>query len=79
MDLNDSSLVLLGQKNTAFRLCFFRQNRLNFAPVPFCFWGQSLFGKRSVDDVRDVINVSSAEVPDVNIRKDGVFVKINDF
>ena len=50
-------------------LGLFSPKFLKFCFFPFLFWGQSLFGNVSVDDVRDVVNVGSAEVPDAKVLK----------
>jgi hypothetical protein len=48
----------------------FRQNRLSSASFSFSGLGsESALASVSADDVRDVINVSSAEVPDVKVLK----------
>jgi len=52
-----------------FRHGFFRQNRLNLACFPFSFGARVCLASVSVDDVRDAINVSSAEVPDAKVLK----------
>ena len=36
---------------------------------PFSAWGQSCLVSVSVDDVRDVINIGSAEIPDAKVLK----------
>jgi len=46
---------------------FFRQNRLNLSS--FSFGARLCLASVSVDDVRDVMNVSSAEVPDAKVLK----------
>ena len=48
---------------------FFCQNSLNSACFPFCFGARVCLASVSVDHVRDVINVSSAEVPDAKVLK----------
>ena len=48
---------------------FFRQNRLNLAFFSFLFGAKVCLASVGVDDVRDVVNVSSAEVPDVKVLK----------
>jgi len=52
-----------------FQRGFFRQNRLNSASLPFSFGVRVCLASVSVDDVRDVINVSSAEIPDAKVLK----------
>jgi len=47
----------------------FRQNRLNFASFSFLFGVRVCLASVSVNDVRDVVNVSSAEVPDAKVLK----------
>jgi hypothetical protein len=47
----------------------FRQNWLNLASFPFSFGNRVCLASVAVDDVRDVINVSSAEVPDAKVLK----------
>ncbi len=48
---------------------FFRQNSLNLASFSFLFGVRVCLASVSVDDVRDVINVSSTEVPDAKVLK----------
>jgi len=57
------------QKNAVFSIRFFRQDPLNFASFPFSFWARVCLASVGVDDVRDVINASSAEVPDAKVLK----------
>lgn len=53
-----------------FQRVYFRQNRLNLASFPSSVFGpESALASVSADDVRDVINVNSAEVPDVKVLK----------
>jgi len=47
----------------------FCQDSLNSASFAFSFWARVCLASVSVDDVRDVINVSSAEVPDAKVLK----------
>ena len=47
---------------------FFCENCLNLASFPFCL-GQTCLVSVSVDDVRDVINVSAADIPDAKVLK----------
>ena len=48
---------------------FFRQDSLNLAFFSLCFGARLCLASVSVDDVRDVINVSSAGVPDAKVLK----------
>jgi hypothetical protein len=55
--------------DTVFLAWFFSPKFLKFASFPFSFGARVCLASVSVDDVRDVINVSSAEVPDAKVLK----------
>ena len=48
---------------------FFSPKFLKFGLFPFLFGARVCLASVSVDDVRDAINVSSAEVPDAKVLK----------
>jgi hypothetical protein len=52
-----------------FQHSLFCQIRLNLASFSFLFGARVAVASVSVDDVRDAINVSSAEVPDAKVLK----------
>ena len=53
----------------SFKHGFFRQNSLNLACFSVILGPEPAMASVSVDDVRDVINVNSAEVSDSKIAK----------